>query len=94
MKIKPTSIEIKGYDPFYDSPGEYNPQYSQQYLKKIISLLRIILPKTNLKLKYATNGNNDMEENVKLGINTITGIYFDKNKPQLYNINKIMNIKS
>lgn len=94
MKIKPTSIEIKGYDPFYDSPEEYNPHYSQQYLKKIISILRIILPKTNLKLKYATNGNNDMEKNVKLGINTITGVYFDKNKPQLYNIDKIMNIKS
>lgn len=92
IKINPNVIEILGYDPFYDTPQEYNPQYSQDYLKKIIAILRIIFPKTKLKIKYATNNNNDLENNLKLGINIISGVYFDKNNPKTYNIQDIMKI--
>ena len=34
LKINPDVIEIIGYDPFYDTPEEYNPQYTQDYIKK------------------------------------------------------------
>ena len=68
-------IEIVGYDPFIDSPEEYNPQYTKEYILKIIALLRITFPNKELKIQYATNGNNFLEEYKKIGINTITGIY-------------------
>lgn len=68
-------IEIVGYDPFIDSPEEYNPQYTKEYILKIIALLRITFPNKELKIQYATNGNNFIEEYKKIGINTITGIY-------------------
>ncbi|WP_455645300.1 hypothetical protein [Methanosphaera sp.] len=89
IKINPDTIEIIGYDPFYDSPYEYNPQYSTEYLKKIISILRIIFPKTNLKIKYASNENNNFENILKLGVNKISGIYTDDTKPTLFNVDKI-----
>lgn len=69
------SIEIRGYDPFIDSPEEYNPQYTKDYILKTISLLRIVFPEKELKIQYATNENNHLEEYAKLGVNTITGIY-------------------
>jgi len=69
------SIEIKGYDPFIDSPEEYNPQYTRDYILKIISLLRIAFPTKEIKIQYATNYNNYLEDYIKLGVNTITGIY-------------------
>ncbi len=69
------SIEIKGYDPFIDSPEEYNPQYTRDYILKIISLLRIAFPTKEIKIQYATNDNNYLEDYIKLGVNTITGIY-------------------
>lgn len=67
-------IEIVGYDPFLDCPEEYNPQYSKEYILKIISLLRILFPEKEIKIQYATNNNNFLE-NYKIGINCITGIY-------------------
>lgn len=69
------SIEIVGYDPFIDSPEEYNPQYSRDYILKIISLIRIAFPEKEIKIQYATNANNFIDDYKKLGVNTITGIY-------------------
>ena len=70
------SIEIKGYDPFIDSPEEYNPQYTKEYiLKNYTLLLELPFQIKELKIQYATNGNNYLEEYKKIGINTITGIY-------------------
>ncbi|OED30214.1 hypothetical protein [Methanosphaera sp. WGK6] len=89
ININPDTIEIVGYDPFYDSPYEYNPQYSLMYLRKIIAILRIIFPKTNLKIKYASNKNNDFNNILKIGVNKISGIYTDDTQPQLFNIDKI-----
>lgn len=68
-------IELVGYDPFIDSPEEYNPQYTREYILKIISLLRILFPKKEIKIQYATNNNNYLKNYKKIGINTITGIY-------------------
>ena len=91
LKINPDVIEIIGYDPFYDTPEEYNPQYTQDYIKKIISILRIVFPKTKLKIKYATNKNNDIKNYLKLGINIISGVYFNKTNPSIYNVDEIIN---
>ena len=83
------SIEIKGFDPFIDSPEEYNPQYSKENILKIISLLRIFLPKTELKIQYASNGNNYLKEYTSYGINTITGIYTPNMNGKLNNTQEI-----
>lgn len=74
-KYSVDSIEIVGYDPFIDCPEEYNPQYSKDYILKVITLLRIIFPKKEIKIQYATNDNNYLEDYKKIGINTLTGIY-------------------
>ena len=68
-------IEVIGYDPFIDSPEEYNPQYTKEYILKIISLIRIAFPQKEIKIQFATNGNNYLEDYKKMGVNTITGIY-------------------
>ncbi|RAP54074.1 MAG: hypothetical protein BZ137_04225 [Methanosphaera sp. rholeuAM130] len=89
--LKVDSIEIVGYDPFYDDVHEYNPQYTKEYLKKVVSILKIFYPNLELKISYATNGNNHFEEVIPLGINSINGIYCNKiNK--LYNIENITDI--
>lgn len=87
--LKPESLQIIGYDPFYDSPGEYNPQYNQEYLTKILAILRILLPETNIKLQYATNGNNNINIDTKIAVNTITGVYTNKIS-HLYNIEEVI----
>lgn len=92
QKYNISSIEIKGYDPFIDSPEEYNPQYTKEYLTKIICILRIIFKDKELKIQYATNCNNYFKEYRKLGINTITGIYTSKINKKLGNINQIINL--
>lgn len=92
QKYNISSIEIKGYDPFIDSPEEYNPQYTKEYLMKIICILRIIFKDKELKIQYATNCNNYFKEYRKLGINTITGIYTSKINKKLENINQIINL--
>lgn len=85
------SIEIVGYDPFYDDVHEYNPQYTKEYLKRVISILRIMYPDLKLKISYATNGNNYFDEIIPLGINSINGTYCNKTN-KLFNIEKIMDI--
>ena len=92
QKYNISSIEIKGYDPFIDSPEEYNPQYTKEYLMKIICILRIIFKDKELKIQYATNCNNYLKEYRKLGINTITGIYTSKINKKLENINQIIKL--
>lgn len=77
-------IEIVGYDPFIDCPEEYNPQYTKDYLLKIISLLRILFPDKEIKIQYATN-NNNFFKNYKIGVNCITGIYTKKLNSNLEN---------
>lgn len=78
-------IEIVGYDPFIDSPEEYHPQYTKDYILKIISLLRILFPKKEIKIQYATNNNNFLEDYIAIGINTITGIYTENLNSNLEN---------
>jgi biotin synthase-like enzyme len=85
------TIEIRGFDPFIDSPEEYNPQYSKEYILRIITLLRITFPDKELKIQYASNGNNFIEDFIKYGINTITGIYTPQMNLKLQNID-VMNI--
>ena len=81
-------IEIVGYDPFYDDVHEYNPQYTKEYLKRVISILRIMYPELKIKISYATNGKNYFEDILPLGINSINGVYCNKTN-KLYNIEKI-----
>ena len=83
------SIELKGFDPFIDSPEEYNPQYSKEYITKVILLLKLYLPNVKIKIQYATNNMNFFDEYKKLGINTITGVYTPQMNNKLENINKI-----
>lgn len=90
QKYNISNIEIKGYDPFIDSPEEYNPQYTKEYLMKIICMLRIIFKDKKLKIQYATNGNNYLKEYKKLGINTITGVYTPEINEKLENISQII----
>lgn len=78
-------IEIIGYDPFIDSPEEYNPQYTKEYILKIISLIRIMFPQKEIKIQYATNDNNYLEDYIRLGVNTITGIYTPHLNSKLHN---------
>lgn len=87
-------IEIKGYDPFIDTPEEYNPQYTQDYILKIISLLRICFPDKEIKIQYATNGNNDIPTYLKNGVNTITGIYTPRMNSKLQNVEQLREIKN
>lgn len=68
-------IEVIGYDPFIDSPEEYNPQYTKEYILKIISMIRIAFPEKEIKIQFATNDNNYLDDYKKLGVNIITGIY-------------------
>lgn len=85
QKYDVETINIVGYDPFIDSPEEYNPQYSQDYVQKIIAILRIIYPQKELKIQYATHGNNDIKKYSYIGINTITGIYTPRMNRRLCN---------
>lgn len=85
------AVEIVGYDPFYDDVHEYNPQYSKEYLKRVISTLRIMYPELELKISYATNGCNYFDEIIPLGINSINGIYCNRTN-KLFNIERIRNI--
>lgn len=78
-------LEIKGFDPFLDSPEEYNPQYSKEYILKIIRLLRLYLPDVELKIQYATNNCNYFDDYLKLGVNTISGIYTKRMNSKLEN---------
>lgn len=86
--IEPENLQVIGYDPFFDSPGEYNPQYTQEYLTKILAILRILYPKTNIKLQYATNKNNNLNMDTQIAINTITGVYTNKTS-HLYNVDEV-----
>lgn len=72
------AIQLVGYDPFIDATEEYNPQYKKEYLLKILSIIRILYPETEIKIQHATNENNFYYETLKLGINAITGIYPEK----------------
>lgn len=95
MKIKKYGIdivELKGFDPFIDSPEEYNPQYSKEYILKIIMLFKLYLPKVELKIQYASNNCNFIEDYLKLGINTITGIYTKNMNSKLENITELQKI--
>lgn len=92
-KLNVDYIEIRGFDPFVDSPEEYNPQYSKEFILKIIILLRLYLPNVELKIQYATNENNYLEDYIKLGINTITGIYTKNMGKKLENIDKIQELE-
>ena len=85
-------IEIKGFDPFLDSPEEYHPQYSKEYILKIISILRIYFPNKTIKIQYASNGNNYITDYIKCGINTISGIYTPNMNSKLQNIEEISEI--
>lgn len=86
--IEPENLQVVGYDPFYDSPGEYNPQYTQEYLTKILAILRILYPKTNIKLQYATNKNNNLNMDTEIAVNTITRVYTNKTS-HLYNVDEV-----
>lgn len=90
-KYKIDSIEIVGYDPFYDDVYEYNPQYTKEYLKKTISIIKIAYPEKELKISYATNNNNYFEDILNIGVNTINGIYCEKTS-ELFNVEKIRKI--
>lgn len=89
IKINPKTIQVIGYDPFCDTPGEYHPQYKKDYLQKMLAILRVILPDVKIKLQYATNNNNNITENMKVALNCITGIYPDKTSKQ-FNADKII----
>jgi hypothetical protein len=85
------SLEIIGYDPFCEDMHEYNPQYTKKYIKRTVSILKIMYPDLKLKISYASNGNNFLEELLPLGINCINGIYC-QNTNKLFNIEKVMTI--
>lgn len=82
-------IDIKGYDPFIDSPEEYNPQYTKEHILKNISILRAYFNKKEIKIQYATNEKNYFQEYKELGINTFTGIYTPYMNTKLQNVNCI-----
>lgn len=82
-------IEIKGYDPFIDSPEEYNPQYTKEYILKNICILRAYFNNKKIKIQYATNEKNYFQEYEELGINTFTGIYTPHMNTKLQNVNCI-----
>ncbi len=86
------TVEILGVDPFCDNPEEYHPQYNNDYLLKIVAILRTILPDINIKYKYPTNGISIINELLKLGVNVISGVYTDNTNPNIYNIEEIQNI--
>lgn len=88
-KLGVDCVEIKGFDPFIDSPEEYNPQYSKEYILKIMLILRLYLPEIEIKIKYATNDNNHIEDYIGLGVNVITGIYTPYLNSKLENITEI-----
>ena len=86
------TVEILGVDPFCDNPEEYHPQYNNDYLLKIVAILRTILPDINIKYKYPTNGISIINELLNLGVNVISGVYTDNTNPNIYNIEEIQNI--
>lgn len=88
---KVDSVELIGYDPFYDDVHEYNPQYTREYLKRAVSILKIMYPDLELKISYATNGCNYFEDVISLGINSINGVYCNRTN-KLFNIEKIRDI--
>ena len=83
------SIQLRGYDPFIDVIEEYHPQYTREYLLKIICIMKILYPEIELKIQHAANNNNFYEESIKLGISTITGVYTNKNS-STFNLNEII----
>ena len=83
------SIQLIGYDPFIDVIEEYNPQYKREYLLKIICIMKILYPQIELKIQHSANNNNFYDESIKLGINTITGVYTNKNSTS-FNVNEII----
>lgn len=89
QKYNIDSIEIKGYDPFIDTPEEYNPQYTKEYILKNISILRAYFNNIEIKIQYATNNNNYFSEYKELGINTFTGIYTPYMNTKLQNVDII-----
>lgn len=82
-------IDIRGFNPFFDSPQEYHPQYTREYLLKTISILRILYPDIKLKVQYATNGRNYFNETLKLGITNISGVYANKLE-KIYNYEEVI----
>ncbi|MBE6493285.1 MAG: hypothetical protein E7Z84_01560 [Methanosphaera stadtmanae] len=86
------TVEVLGVDPFCDNPEEYHPQYNNNYLLKIVAILRTILPDINIKYKYPTNGISIINELLKLGVNIISGVYTDNTNPNIYNIEEIQDI--
>ncbi len=92
LKYNIKSIEIKGYDPFYDSPEEYHPQYSLDYMTKISNVLRILFPEQNIKTQIPTDNPEIIKELLNNGIDTITGVYTDSTNPSVYNIDKVLKI--
>lgn len=82
-------IELKGFDPFVDSPEEYNPQYSKDYILKIILLFRLYLPEVEIKIQYAANNCNYVEDYLELGVNVVTGVYTKFMNSKIENITKL-----
>lgn len=95
MKLKKyniDTIELKGFDPFIDSPDEYNPQYSKEYILKFILLLKLYLPEVEVKIPFATNKRNFFDDFIKLGIKTFSGFYTSYMNSKLDNSNELLEL--
>lgn len=83
------TLEIKGFNPFIDSPEEYHPQYSKDFILKMILLFKLYLPKVELKIQYASNKNNYIPDFIKLNVDSISGIYTPFMNDKLKNTKEI-----